>query len=89
MLKAGVNTSEEENRKELSSLIRIAIGATDPYTETCVMKRQPNTRSDKILRGAMRTITDGEIYPMPSPIDDPTTLSEIADALKKAGYGHN
>ena len=88
VLKSGVNTSEEEIRKELSSMIRNTIGAIASYKETCVVKRLPKTRSGKILRGTMRKIADGEAYSMPSTIDDPTTLSEIEEALKKAGYGH-
>jgi propionyl-CoA synthetase len=36
----------------------------------------------------MRKIADGEAYTMPSTIDDPVTLNEIEDALKKVGYGH-
>jgi propionyl-CoA synthetase len=53
-----------------------------------VVKRLPKTRSGKILRGTMRKIADGEAYTMPSTIDDPATLGEIEEALKKAGYAH-
>jgi propionyl-CoA synthetase len=68
-------------------MIRETIGGIASYRETCVVKRLPKTRSGKILRGTMRKIADGEAYAMPSTIDDPTTLSEIEDALKKVGYG--
>jgi len=87
VLKAGVNKSEEEIRKELSSMIRETIGGIASYKETCVVKRLPKTRSGKILRGTMRKIADGEAYVMPSTIDDPTALGEIEEALKKVGYG--
>jgi propionyl-CoA synthetase len=88
VLKAGVQKSEEEIRKDLSLMIRDTIGPIASYRETCVVKRLPKTRSGKILRGTMRKIADGETYTMPSTIDDPTTLGEIEEALKKAGYGH-
>jgi len=88
VLKAGANKSEEDIRKELSSMIRDTIGGIASYKETCVVKRLPKTRSGKILRGTMRKIADGEDYAMPSTIDDPTTLNEIEEALKKVGYGN-
>jgi propionyl-CoA synthetase len=88
VLKAGSNKSEEDIRKDLSSMIRNTIGGIASYKETCVVKRLPKTRSGKILRGTMRKIADGETYTMPSTIDDPATLGEIEEALKKVGYGH-
>jgi propionyl-CoA synthetase len=88
VLKAGVNKSEEEIRKELSEMIRNTIGPIASYKETCVVKRLPKTRSGKILRGTMRKIADGEEYSTPSTIDDPATLGEIEEALKKVGYVH-
>ncbi len=86
VLKAGVTKSEEDIRKELSAMIRNTIGAIASYKETCVVKRLPKTRSGKILRGTMRKIADSEPYVAPSTIDDPVTLGEIEDALKKVGY---
>ena len=87
VLKAGVDKSEADIRKELSAMIRENIGGIASYKETVVVKRLPKTRSGKILRGTMRKIADGEPYAMPSTIDDPATLPEIEDALKKIGYG--
>jgi len=69
-------------------MIRSTIGPIASYKETCVVKRLPKTRSGKILRGTMRKIADGEEYSMPSTIDDPATLGEIEEALKKVGYVH-
>ena len=43
-------------------------------------------RSGKILRGIMRAIANGKGYRMPSTIDDPTSLTEIADTAKADGY---
>ncbi len=88
VLKAGVNTSEEMIKKDMAKMIRDSIGPIAGYKETCVVKRLPKTRSGKILRGTMRKIADGEKYTIPSTIDDPATLNEIEDALKKVGYAH-
>ncbi len=88
VLKAGVNTSEDQIKKDLTGMIREMIGPIAGYKETCVVKRLPKTRSGKILRGTMRKIADGETYTVPSTIDDPATLGEIEDALRKIGYAH-
>jgi len=88
VLKAGAKATDAEIRSDLSQMIRNTIGPIASYKETCVVKRLPKTRSGKILRGTMRKIADGETYAMPSTIDDPTTLTEIEEALKKAGYAH-
>ena len=86
VLKAGADRTEQDIRKELSEMIRSTIGPFTAYKETCVVKRLPKTRSGKILRGTMRKIADGEQYAVPSTIDDPATLAEIEEALRRAGY---
>ncbi|HUJ18103.1 MAG TPA: propionyl-CoA synthetase [Nitrospirota bacterium] len=86
VLKAGADRAEEDIQKDLAKMIRDTIGPIASYKETCVVKRLPKTRSGKILRGTMRKIADSEPYLMPSTIDDPTTLNEIEEALKKVGY---
>lgn len=86
VLKAGVDRSEEDIRKDLTQLMRDQIGAIACYKETAVVKRLPKTRSGKILRGTMRKIADGEAYTPPSTIDDPAILTEIEASFKKLGY---
>jgi len=88
VLKSGSSRTEADIRTDLSRMIRETIGPIASYKETCVVKRLPKTRSGKILRGTMRKIADGEPYVMPSTIDDPATLAEIEEALKKAGFAH-
>jgi len=41
----------------------------------------------KILRSTVRKIADGEDYKVPSTIDDPAILDEIAESLGEVGYG--
>jgi len=86
VLKAGVECDEEALKAELIQMIRDKIGPIACYRETAIVARLPKTRSGKILRGTMRAISIGKEYRMPSTIDDPTTLDEITEELKKMGY---
>ena len=51
------------------------------FRDARVVARLPKTRSGKILRGTMRAIASGSEYTVPSTIDDPAILEEIATAL--------
>ena len=86
VLKAGVECDEEELKTELAKMVRSQIGPIACYRETAVVARLPKTRSGKILRGTMRSISTGQEYRMPSTIDDPTCLEEITEYLKQMGY---
>ncbi len=86
VLKAGVECDEEELKTELVKMIRGQIGPIACYRETAIVARLPKTRSGKILRGTMRSISTGQEYRMPSTIDDPTSLEEITESLKQMGY---
>ena len=86
VLKSGVTRDEAEIRKELVQMIRDEIGPIACFKEATVVPRLPKTRSGKILRSTMRKIADGEIYAMPSTIDDPSILGEVEKALKRIGY---
>jgi len=86
VLKAGVRQSEEQIGRELIQMVRDRIGAVASFKLVTVVKRLPKTRSGKVLRGTMKRIADGTPYQVPATIDDPATLEEIAEALKKLGY---
>ncbi len=86
VLKAGVIREEEDLKKELVQMIRNEIGPIACFKEATVVQRLPKTRSGKILRSTMRKIADGQQYPIPSTIDDPSILGEVEEALKKIGY---
>jgi propionyl-CoA synthetase len=86
VLKAGVNRPDEEIVAELVQMVRQQVGAVACFKKATVVKRLPKTRSGKVLRGTMRKIADGEKYTVPSTIDDPTSLSEIKEALQGIGY---
>jgi propionyl-CoA synthetase len=86
VLKSGVIREEEDLKTELVRMIRNEIGPIACFKEAAVVTRLPKTRSGKILRSTMRRIADGEPYPMPSTIDDPSILGEVEEAFKKIGY---
>lgn len=86
VLKAGVDKDHGEIVKELIQMVREQIGPIAAFKSAVIVGRLPKTRSGKILRGTMRKIADGDKYSVPSTIDDPTSLDEIAEALKTIGY---
>ncbi|MEA2109975.1 MAG: propionyl-CoA synthetase [Pseudomonadota bacterium] len=87
VLKSGVTKDPEEIAKECVQMVREQIGAVASFRQATVVNRLPKTRSGKILRGTMRKIADNEDFRMPSTIDDPTVLDEIAEAVVPLGYG--
>jgi propionyl-CoA synthetase len=87
VLKDGVNIDEATLEAELIAVVREQIGALAFFRNALVVKRLPKTRSGKILRKTIRQIADGEAYSVPSTIDDPAILGEIAAALQHRKIG--
>lgn len=85
LLKDGVDIVEAELAAELEQRVRRAIGPIACYSRTLIVKRLPKTRSGKILRRVLRQIAAGEKYTIPSTIDDPAILGEIAAVMREAG----
>jgi propionyl-CoA synthetase len=85
LLKDGVEVSEETLEKELVEAVRSRIGALACFKKALLVKRLPKTRSGKILRKLLRQIADGEDYSVPSTIDDPSSISEMRDAMIRRG----
>jgi propionyl-CoA synthetase len=86
VLKSGVARPKDEIVSELVQMVRQSIGAVASFKKAVVVNRLPKTRSGKVLRGTMRKIADAEPYNVPATIDDPTSLSEIEQALVQIGY---
>ncbi|TYB51476.1 propionyl-CoA synthetase [Nonomuraea sp. PA05] len=82
VLKAGAERDPEEIERELTALVRERIGPVAAFRRAVVVSRLPKTRSGKILRATMRNIADGDPYDIPSTIEDPGALPEIAQAVK-------
>jgi len=87
VLKTGVARPATEIEAEAVALVRDKIGPVASFKAALVVERLPKTRSGKILRGTMRAIADGEAWRMPATIDDPAILDEIAESLRRIGYG--
>ncbi|MBU2603920.1 MAG: propionyl-CoA synthetase [Actinobacteria bacterium] len=86
VLKAGVDRDDTEIAKEVVQMVRDQVGAVASFKVATVVLRLPKTRSGKILRGTMRKIADGEKFTVPSTIDDPVILDEVAERLRRVGY---
>lgn len=87
VLKDGKDMKETLLEEELIALIREKIGAVAYFRNAAIVKRLPKTRSGKILRKTIRHIADGQPYSIPSTIDDPAILPEIAEKLKERKIG--
>ncbi len=85
LLKDGVEIDEQQLQAELVAAMRKAIGAVACFKTVIVVQRLPKTRSGKILRKLLRQIADGDVYSIPSTIDDPASLPEIAGIMNKHG----
>ena len=85
VLKNTTDSDNDESRiiEELIQMVRQEIGAVAAFKEAYVVNRLPKTRSGKILRNTIRSITDGESYSLPSTIDDPGSLDEIKILLAR------
>ncbi len=81
VLKSGVDADPDGLQAELVQMVRDEIGAVASFRRALVVDRLPKTRSGKLLRSTMRTIADGGEVVVPSTIDDPAVLDEIARAL--------
>lgn len=87
VLKDGQTIDEATLEQQTIAQIREQIGAVAFYRNTILVKRLPKTRSGKILRKIMRQIADGENFSVPSTIDDPAILTEIAARLEERKIG--
>ena len=82
LLKDGVNLEPSALEAELIQMVRGNIGAFANFKRAFVVPRLPKTRSGKILRQVIRKIADGVAFEVPSTIDDPAILDEIAETLR-------
>jgi propionyl-CoA synthetase len=84
VLKAGTETDQETLRTELIALVRERIGPVASFRAVDVVRALPKTRSGKILRKTMRGLAAGRDEPVPSTIDDPSTLDALRPILKSS-----
>ncbi|MGH1373420.1 MAG: propionyl-CoA synthetase [Cellvibrionaceae bacterium] len=87
LLKDGADIEAAQLERELVASVRQEIGAVACFKNALVAQRLPKTRSGKILRKLLRQIADGEEYSVPSTIDDPASLGEIAQLMIEHNIG--
>ncbi|GHG67872.1 propionyl-CoA synthetase [Alishewanella longhuensis] len=85
LLKNGIVANTQDIEAELVALVRQEIGAVASFKRALVVPRLPKTRSGKILRKLLRQIGEGQDYQIPSTIDDPASLPELAQLMKQHG----
>jgi propionyl-CoA synthetase len=85
--KSGEEIEHYQLEQEIIKLVRQQIGAVASLRNVVIVQRLPKTRSGKILRKLMRSITDGEEFQIPSTIDDESIVEEIVTTLKKYKIG--
>lgn len=85
LLKNGIVANASDIEAELVALVRQEIGAVASFKRALVVPRLPKTRSGKILRKLLRQIGEGKDYQIPSTIDDPASLPELAELMKQHG----
>jgi propionyl-CoA synthetase len=83
LVKNGVDISESQLEAELVAMVRQEIGALACFKKAIIVKRLPKTRSGKILRKLLRQIATGSDYAVPSTIDDPACLPELAELMQQ------
>ncbi|MFT6897715.1 MAG: propionyl-CoA synthetase [Paraglaciecola sp.] len=81
VVKNGISQTNEELVAELKARVRAEIGGIASLKNVLVVQRLPKTRSGKILRKTLRQIIDGEEVVIPSTIEDPDVLTELASIL--------
>lgn len=85
--KSGDEIEHYQLEQEIIKLVRQQIGAVASLRNVVIVQRLPKTRSGKILRKLMRSITDGEEFQIPSTIDDESIVEEIIATLQKYKIG--
>ncbi|MFD2890652.1 acetate--CoA ligase [Flavobacterium chuncheonense] len=80
--KSGETIEKFQLEHEVVKLVREKIGAVASLRTVLVVDRLPKTRSGKILRKLLRNIADGVDFQIPSTIDDPAIIEEVAYNFK-------
>jgi len=81
--------AESVIQSEIIQDVRHQIGPVASLKQVILVNRLPKTRSGKILRKLLRGIADQDNYKVPSTIDDPKIIDEIAKVYKAHKVGTN
>ncbi len=81
VLKDGAIRRTEDICDEVADAVRSGIGAIASLREVAIVRSLPKTRSGKVLRKVIRRIADGQPYEIPSTLEDPDVLQQVAAIL--------
>ncbi|WP_374575578.1 AMP-binding protein [Phenylobacterium sp.] len=84
--KAGQQLAGAELSKELVQMVRDELGPVAAFKVVAVTEKLPKTRSGKILRNVIRSITAGEEPKIPPTIEDMQAVDLARDALQAIGW---
>ena len=87
VLKRDASIAADALTAELIARVRDEVGPVAAFKRALIVERLPKTRSGKILRGTLRRIADAEPWTAPPTLEDPASLTEVAEALRGAGFG--
>ena len=85
VLKDGIQIDPLTLQQALVQMVRERVGAIANFKRALVVQRLPKTRSGKILRQVMRKMIDGEVFTVPSTIDDPAIIDELRERCLQEG----
>ena len=81
VLKDGADITFKGLQKELVTMVREAVGPIANFKRILIVERLPKTRSGKILRQVIRKMIDGEVYVVPSTIEDLSVIEELESGM--------
>ncbi len=84
VLKANAEVDDETLEREIIESVRKKLGAVASFKRVVVVRQLPKTRSGKILRRTIRGMVEGEDFPIPSTIEDPSVLEHLATKIRQA-----
>ncbi len=85
--KSGQEIEHFQMEYEIVQLIRKQIGAVTSLRNVIVLQRLPKTRSGKILRKLLQSISNGTDFQIPATIDDPLIIEEVQLEIEKSKVG--
>ena len=83
VLKSNADIEPDALEEQIVARVREQVGPIASLKSVAVVSQLPKTRSGKILRGTMRAMMDGRTFSIPSTIEDPAVLDEIAASLSE------
>ncbi|SEO91860.1 propionyl-CoA synthetase [Aquisalimonas asiatica] len=87
VLKDGADIDHATLEQDLVDRVRNNIGAFACLRRVAIVQKLPKTRSGKILRKSIRQLSTEDHVPVPSTIDDPSSLEDIRGAMEEHRIG--